>query len=98
METIKIDIEYRENWAGNRYLLYSCEKFGKIAEVDYPTHISKLPRVYCLADKKMLDGRYITLSNIPQALVGAETVCQGYLYDMGYYNMTFNYPKTLKMQ
>ena len=95
MDTIKIKVEKCKNWAGNEYLLYSCEKFGKIAELDYPNDRSKHHCVYSL--KEGYVDRYVPFSSMTQALVGAETLVGGYLLDMGYY-ATYDYPRTIKMK
>lgn len=96
METIKVKITKEKNWAGEEFLIYSTEKYGKIAELDYPTENRKLPRVYCVADKEYTPD-YISFSSVTMALVGAETVTRGYLLDRGY-ECTFNYPRTIKMR
>jgi len=95
MDTIKVKVEKCKNWAGNEYLIYSCEEFGKIAELDYPNDRSKRHRVYCLKDSYI--DSYVPFSSMTQALVGAETVVNGYLLDRGCY-ATYDYPRTIKMK
>lgn len=94
METKIITVAKEKNWAGNDYLLYKDgEKI--IAELDYPDKYHKLPRIYC---SNVDEGGYVSLSSIPQALVAAETVCKGYMYDRQYFDVQFKYPKTIKMK
>lgn len=97
METIKVKISKEKNWAGNEYLIYSTEKHGKIAELDYANSHHKLPRVYCVADNNTLTTDYVSFSSVTQALVGAEAVCTGWLLDRGYH-AEYVYPKTIKMK
>lgn len=99
METKIINVTKEKNWDGNEYLLYSDSESGKnIAELDYPNKLKKLPRVYCLANPDMLENDYVSFSSVTQALVGAETVVNGYFLDRGYSFTKFNYPKTIKMR
>ena len=97
MKTIKVKVSKGKNWAGNEYLVYSTEKHGKIAELDYADSLHELPRVYCVADNNTLTTDYVSFSSVTQALVGAETVCTGWLLDRGYF-AEYVYPKTIRMR
>ena len=99
MEKVIINVTKEKNWAGNEYLLYSDSESGKkIAELDYPNELKKLPRVYCLANPDILENDYVSFSSVTQALVGAETVVKGYFLDRDKIVEKFNYPKTIKMR
>lgn len=100
METIKVKITKEQNWALNEYLIYSTEKHGKLAEVDYPIEgdpFRKKPRVYPLSDsvKEKLDVDFVNFSSIPSACAGAEALVTGYLLDNGYHAV-YDYPRTIK--
>ena len=102
MKTETVIVKQEENWAGNKYLTYSTNTDGKIAELDYPDEYHSMPRVYALNignddDDKTLP-KPISFSSVPMAMVGAETVVKGFLYDKGILAVSFLYPKTVKMR
>ena len=94
MERIKVTVKEEINWAGNRYLIYSTEEHGKIAELDYP-HDGRNARVYAL---NISDSDYVSFSSVPSAMVGAETAVKGYLLDRGIYVVEFKYPRTIRIR
>lgn len=102
MEKVKVNVRKEKNWAGNEYLLYEAEGIGKVVELDYPIKElgRKQPRVYCLDKERnvFVCGDYVQFSSVPQALVGAETACKGYLLNRGYEVSEIVYPRTIKMR
>jgi hypothetical protein len=106
MKTITVKISKEKNWAGNEYLIYSSEQHGKLAEVDYPIKSDpyrKRPRVYGTEENPVIiEGangcNFVEFSGVPQALVGAETLCKGILHGRGYETVVFDYPRTIKMK
>lgn len=94
MKPVKVTVKENTNWAGNRYLIYSTEEHGKIAELDYP-HDGRNARVYAL---NISENDYISFSSVPSAMVGAETAVKGYLLDRGIYGVEFNYPKIIRIR
>ncbi len=91
MKPIKVQVEVKENWAKQRYALFFTEDFN-LAELDFPTAERKQARVY----RMDMPNKYVTLSSLPQGIIGAETACKTLLLDKGYYVTEFLYPAELK--
>lgn len=99
MKTETVIVKQEENWAGNKYLTYSTKEDGKIAELDYPDEYHQRPRVFALNIREENEmPQSVSFSSIPMAMVGAETVVKGFLYDKGILAVSFLYPKTVKMR
>lgn len=91
MKPIKVQVELKENWAKQRYALFFTKDFN-LAELDFPTGERKQARVY----RMDMPNKYVTLSSLPQGIIGAETACKTLLFDKGYYVTDFLYPEELK--
>lgn len=98
MKPIKVTVEIKRNWAGSPYAIYSTREHGDIAELDYPIEGHKEARVYPLKDNEAehTPTNHVTLSSLPQGIIGAEVACKAYLYSEGYYVTNFLYPAELK--
>lgn len=98
MKPIKVIVEVKQNWAGEKYAIFSTEEHGNIVELDYPIGGHKEARVYPLKDNEAehTPTNHITLSSLPQGVIGAEVACKAYLYGKGYYVTGFLYPAELK--
>ena len=99
MKPIKVNVkvEVNKNWANEKYAIFSTEEHGAIAELDWPAGERAKPRVYPLKQNEA-DGdatNYITLSSVPQAIIGAETATKTYLMGLGFYVNKIVYPKEM---
>ena len=97
MKPIRVQVEIKENWANEKYAIFSTDVFGAIAELDWPAGERTKPRVYPLKENA-LNGtptNYITLSSVPQGIIGAETATKTFLMGFGYYVNKFVYPKEM---
>lgn len=94
---VTVKVEINTNWANQTYAMFSTEKHGNIAELDWPIEGYKGVRVYPLkkneAEKDMTN--HIGYSSIATGIIGAETATKAYLFDEGYYVTKFDYPKEL---
>lgn len=98
MKPIKVQVEVKRNWAGDPYAMYSTNEHGNIVELDYPAEGRKDARVYPLKDNEAdrTPTNHVTLSSLPQGVIGAEIACKAQLYGKGYYVTEFLYPEELK--
>lgn len=98
MKPIKVIVKIEQNWASNPYAMYSTREHGNIVELDYPIKGHTEARVYPLKDNEAehTPTNHVTLSSLPQGIIGAETACKAYLYGKGYYVTDFLYPEELK--
>lgn len=98
MKRIKVIIKIEQNWAAGIYAMYSTREHGNIVELDYPIRGRNEVRVYPLKDNEAnhTPTNHVTLSSLPQGIIGAETACKAYLYNQGYYVTDFIYPDELK--
>lgn len=93
---VQVKVEINKNWAGEKYAIFSTEKHGAIAELDWPSERGRA-RVYPLKQNE-IDGdatNYITFSSVPQGIIGAETATKTYLMGLGYYVNKIVYPKEM---
>jgi hypothetical protein len=93
MKPIKVIVKIEQNWA-----MYSTREHGNIVELDYPVEGRNEVRVYPLKDNEAEHTltNHITLSSLPQGIIGAEVACKSYLYGKGYFVAGFIYPEELK--
>ena len=98
MKPIKVIVKIERNWAGDPYAMYSTREHGNIVELDYPAEGRKEARVYPLKDNEAehTPTNHVTLSSLPQGVIGAEVACKAYLFDKGYFVAGFIYPAELK--
>ena len=98
MKPIKVIVKIERNWASNPYAMFSTREHGNIVELDYPGEGHKKERVYPLKDNEAehTPTNHITLSSLPQGIIGAEIACKAYLFDKGYFVAGFIYPEELK--
>lgn len=94
METIVVKVTKEKNWAGNDYLLFNGDKYGVIAEVDYPTKYRIEPRVYFLKN----DNDFSIEKSIFSAMTKATDFCEKFLAEKGFTDIKFVYPKTIKVK
>lgn len=91
MKPIQVKVELKENWAKQRYALFFTKDFN-LAELDFPNEERKEARVY---DMRTPDT-YISLSSLPQGIIGAEVASKAILFDKGYYVTKFLYPAEMR--
>lgn len=98
MKPIKVIVKIEQNWAGDPYAMYATREHGNIVELDYPIEGRTEARVYPLKDNEAehTPTNHVTLSSLPQGIIGAEIACKAYLYGKGYYVADFIYPAELK--
>lgn len=98
MKPIKVAVDVKQNWASSPYAMYSTREHGDIVELDYPIKGRNEVKVYPLKDNEAehTPTNHVTLSSLPQGIIGAETACKSYLYGKGYYVTDFLYPAELK--
>lgn len=98
MKPIKVQVEVKENWANEKYAVFSTKEHGKIAELDWPAGERTKPRVYPLKQNE-IDGdatKHVCLSSVPQGIICAETATRAYLMGLGYYAQKIVYPKEMR--
>lgn len=99
MKPIKVQVktEINTNWANEKYALFSTEKHGTIAELDFPKG-DRGVRVYPVKQNEINKDytNYVEFSSIPQGIAGAEKATKDYLFGKGYYVTKFIYSEEFK--
>ena len=91
MKQAIVKVEVKKNWAGDKYVTFSTDEHGQIAELDFPNK-ERPTRVYA---KNVPDNGYVTFSCAATGVIGAETAVQVFLLDYEQYPK-YEYPAEIK--